>query len=215
MTVAQLPPDIGLPTWMVGLCLRPVYGLNGAPRRWWNRVDKFLRSVGMEPTRAERCTYVAYDGIEGKKGKSYSVTGSCSQEEEPDSGSSPTGEEPGYLKEFALHAMSCYAYDEGNRVSSDRAEERSYLSCPDITQCFSTNTKMMVDYAWRPVADDQLLGFLGSVACKKRGWFLYKNGHAFVSHRTPAPVYQVKDYPYRVSMILRKALVGLLSVLTI
>ncbi|CAE7272629.1 hypothetical protein AK812_SmicGene40144 [Symbiodinium microadriaticum] len=123
----------------------------------------------MEPTRAERRTYVAYDGIEGKKGKSYSVTGSCSQEEEPDSGSSPTGEEPGYLKELALHAMSCYAYDEGNRVSSDRAEERSYLSCPDIAQCFSTNTKMMVDYAWRPVADDQLLGFLGSVACKNRG----------------------------------------------
>ena len=33
--VVQLPPDIGLPPWMVGLCLRPVYGLNDAPRRWW------------------------------------------------------------------------------------------------------------------------------------------------------------------------------------
>ena len=51
--VVQLPPDIGLPTWMVGVCLRPVYGLNDAPRRWWNRLDKFLRSVGMEPTRAD------------------------------------------------------------------------------------------------------------------------------------------------------------------
>ena len=59
------------PTWMVGLCLHLVYGLNDAPRRWWNRLDKFLRSVGMEPTRADRCTYVAYDGIEGKKGRSY------------------------------------------------------------------------------------------------------------------------------------------------
>ena len=29
--VVQLPPDIGLPPWMVGLCLRPVYGLNDAP----------------------------------------------------------------------------------------------------------------------------------------------------------------------------------------
>ena len=67
MVVVQLPQDIGLPTWMVGLCLRPAYGLNDAPRRWWNRLDKFLRSVGMEPTRADRCTYVAYDGIEGKK----------------------------------------------------------------------------------------------------------------------------------------------------
>ena len=46
MVVVQLPQDIGLPTWMVGLCFRPVYGLNDAPRRWWNRLDKFLRSVG-------------------------------------------------------------------------------------------------------------------------------------------------------------------------
>eukprot|EP00439_Symbiodinium_sp_Y106_P035936 s1632_g4.t1 len=97
--------------------------------------------------------------------------------------------------------MSCYAYDEGSRSSSDRAEERSYLSCPDIAQCFNTDstkkmvdyawrpvtdakllgflsTKKMVDYAWRPVTDAKLLGFLGSVACKKRGWFPYENGHA-------------------------------------
>ena len=78
--VVQLPPDVGLPTWMVGLCLRPVYGLNDAPRRWWNRLDKFLRSVGMEPTRADRCTYVAYEGIGSKKDKSYLAPGSFSQE---------------------------------------------------------------------------------------------------------------------------------------
>ena len=50
---------------------------------------------------------------------------------------------------------------------------------------------------------------MGSVACKKRGWFPYENGHALVSHRakalrSPAPVYRVKDYPYRVSVIRRK-----------
>ena len=39
MVLVQLPQDIGLPTWMVGLCLRPVYGLNDAPRRWWNRLE--------------------------------------------------------------------------------------------------------------------------------------------------------------------------------
>ena len=232
--VVQLPPDIGLPTWMAGLCLRPVYGLNDAPRRWWNRLDKFLRSVGVEPTRADRCTYVAYEGIGGKKDKSYlapgsfslekepevpgsfsqekepEVPGSFSQEKEPERGSTPLQVEPTYLKELALHAVSCYAYDEGNRSSSDRAEERSYLSCPDIAQCFNTDsTKKMVDYAWRPVTDSKLLGFLGSVACKKRGWLPYETGHALVSHRakalrTPAPVYQVKDYPFRVSMILRQ-----------
>ena len=106
--------------------------------------------------------------------------------------------------------MSCYAYDEGSRPSSDRAEERSYLSCPDIAQCFNTDsTKKMVDYAWRLVTDSKLLGFLGSGACKKRGWFPYENGPALVSHRassrrSPEPIYKIKDYPYRVSMILRK-----------
>ena len=28
---------------------------------------------------------------------------------------------------------------------------RSYMSCQDIAQCFNTETKKMVDYAWRPV----------------------------------------------------------------
>ena len=130
----------------------------------------------MEPTRADRCTYVAYDGIEGKKSKSYLSAGSSSQEEEPEPGSTSPEVEPGYLKELALHAMSCFAYDEGNRSTSDRAEERSYLSCPDIAQCFNAETKKMVDYAWRPVTDAKLLGFSGSVACKKRGWFPYENG---------------------------------------
>ena len=105
--------------------------------------------------------------------------------------------------------MSCYAYDEESRSTSDRAEVRSYMSCQDIAQCFNTETKKMVDYAWRPVTDGKLLGFLGSIACKKRGWFPYENGHALVSHRAkalrgPDPTYKVKDYPYRVSMILRK-----------
>ena len=31
-------------------------------RRWWNRLDKFLISLGIQPTRADRCTYVCYDG---------------------------------------------------------------------------------------------------------------------------------------------------------
>ena len=208
--VVQLPPDIGLPTWMVGLCLRPVYGLNDAPRRWWNRLDKFLRAVGLEPTRADRCTYVAYDGIKGKKDKAHLAEGSSSLEEVPESGGTSSEVGPGYLKDLALHAMSCYALVEESRSSSDSAEERSYMACPDIAQCFNTSsTKKMVDYAWRPVTDPKLLGFLGSVACKKRGWFPYENGQALVSHRAkalrgPEPIYKVKDYPYRVSLILRK-----------
>ena len=60
----QLPSDIGLPPYLVGLCTRSVYGLADAPRRWWNRLDKFLISLGIQPTRADnRCTYVCYDGV--------------------------------------------------------------------------------------------------------------------------------------------------------
>ena len=58
----QLPSDIGLPPYLVGLCTRSVYDLADAPRRWWNRLDKFLISLGIQPTRADRCTYVCYDG---------------------------------------------------------------------------------------------------------------------------------------------------------
>ena len=32
---------IYLPPYLVGLCARSVYGLADAPRRWWNRLDKF------------------------------------------------------------------------------------------------------------------------------------------------------------------------------
>ena len=39
---------------------KPAYGLNDAPRRWWNILDSALRSYGRVPTRADRCTYVYY-----------------------------------------------------------------------------------------------------------------------------------------------------------
>ena len=39
---------------------KPAYGLNDAPRRWWNILDSALRSYGLVPTRADRCTYVYY-----------------------------------------------------------------------------------------------------------------------------------------------------------
>ena len=53
-----------------------------------------------------------------------------------------------YLKEVALNALNCYAYDEGSQSTSDTAEERSYMSCPDIAACFnSASAKKVVDYA--------------------------------------------------------------------
>ena len=155
--IIQMPNDIGLPPWMVGVCLRPVYGLNDAPRRWWNRLDKFLVSIGLEPTRADRCTYVAYQGIEAQKQKYQGIE---AQKQKPKKAKyvqeegSPFGEESSmysadassYLKEVALNALNCYAYDEGSQSTSDTAEERSYMSCPDIAACFnSVHTKKVVD----------------------------------------------------------------------
>ena len=108
--VIQLPHDIGLPPWMVGVCLRPVYGLNDAPRRWWNRLDKFLRSIGLEPTRADRCTYVAYQGTEKRQNASIAQEGCGTLVPVPSSG------DPGassYLNEVALSGLNCFAYDEG------------------------------------------------------------------------------------------------------
>ena len=46
----QLPTDIGLPPYLVGICTHSVYGLADAPRRWWNCLDKFLISLGIQPT---------------------------------------------------------------------------------------------------------------------------------------------------------------------
>jgi hypothetical protein len=40
---------------------KPAYGLNDAPRRWWNIVDEKLRSYHLQPTRADRRCYVLYD----------------------------------------------------------------------------------------------------------------------------------------------------------
>ena len=58
--VCQLPPEFGVPAHMGGRLKRAAYGLNDAPRLWWNRLDAALRSYGLVPTRADRCCYVLY-----------------------------------------------------------------------------------------------------------------------------------------------------------
>ena len=58
--ICQLLPESGLPSYMGARMKKPAYGLNDAPRRWWNIVDAKLRLYGLVPTRADRCTYVLY-----------------------------------------------------------------------------------------------------------------------------------------------------------
>ena len=47
-------------------------GLNDAPRRWWQVVDKALLSYGLVPTRADRCTYILYGDKMSSKDTSLS-----------------------------------------------------------------------------------------------------------------------------------------------
>ena len=56
--VCQLPPEAGHPPYIAARLKKPAYGMNDAPRRWWNILDGALRSYGMIPTQAERCCYV-------------------------------------------------------------------------------------------------------------------------------------------------------------
>ena len=58
--ICELPKELGQPWYMVAKMKKPAYGLNDAPRRWFNVVDSHLRSAGCVPTRGDRCTYVLY-----------------------------------------------------------------------------------------------------------------------------------------------------------
>ena len=58
--ICQLPPEAGLPSYIGARLKKPAYGMNDAPRRWWNRIDGSLINDGMAPTRADRCVYDLY-----------------------------------------------------------------------------------------------------------------------------------------------------------
>ena len=59
--VCQLPPEMGLPPYMGAVLVKPAYGMNDAPRRWWNRLDGSSQRYGLTQTRADQCCYVMYD----------------------------------------------------------------------------------------------------------------------------------------------------------
>ena len=58
--VCQLPPEAGHPPIFAARLRKHAYGMNDAPRRWWNILDKARCSYGMVPMRADRCCYVLY-----------------------------------------------------------------------------------------------------------------------------------------------------------
>ena len=58
--VCWLPPGAGHLPYIAARLKKPAYGMNDAPRRWWNILDKALRGCDMVPRRADRCCYVLY-----------------------------------------------------------------------------------------------------------------------------------------------------------
>ena len=200
----QLPTDIGLPPYLVGLCTRSVYGLADAPRRWWNRLDKFLISLGIQPTRADRCTYVCYEGA-FKEPKQVSFADSETTEPAP----------------VSYYSVSSHEIEETRDESSDIAEEvhksllveeRLFSACYQQTQTWKQRKefkeKKVEDCAWTPVVDETMLKFLESVE-HKSGWHNFENGHAQVAYRAKAlrtlePQYDRKKFHLRTSIVKRK-----------
>ena len=202
----QLPSDIGLPPYLVGLCTRSVYGLADAPRRWWNRLDKFLISLGIQPTRADRCTYVCYDG--------------AFKNDDVSSGTKNPKQVSYYVDSPSGEMTRDESFDIANEVrQSFSVEERLFSLChaegKSLYQQQRYTQKKSEDCAWTPVIDEELLKFLESVE-HKAGWIPYQNGHAQVSYRakalrTPDPYYTSKQYFFRTSIVKRKGVWWLLE----
>ena len=77
--ICQLPPEAGQPPHIGARLKKPAYGMNDAPRRWWNRIDSSLQSYGLRPTRADRCVYILSKSkpkthSRGEKQPSISIT---------------------------------------------------------------------------------------------------------------------------------------------
>ena len=51
--VCQLLPEAGHPPHIAARLKKPASGMNDAPRRWWNILDKALRSYDMVLARAD------------------------------------------------------------------------------------------------------------------------------------------------------------------
>ena len=177
---AQLPTDIGLPPYLIGLCTRSVYGLADAPRRWWNRLDKFLISLGIQPTRADRCTYVCYDGA-FKEPKQVSFSDSEATEPVP-----VTYYVCSQESEVTQHESSDIA---GEVHKSLLVEERLFSACyqqvnnPKLgNRGRSLRRRRLKIVLGLLLLTKPCWSFLESVQ-HKPGWYPFENGHAQVAYR--------------------------------
>ena len=78
--VCHLPPEAGHPPKIAAKLKKLAYGMIDAPRRWWNILDKALRSYGMVPTRADRCCYVLYSIQSRERAWEHWIQGAIAQQ---------------------------------------------------------------------------------------------------------------------------------------
>ena len=175
-------------------------------------MGKFLISLGIQPTRADRCAYVCFEGCFKEPKKAHFAE---SQEQELS------------LKSYYVQ---CSPQGEGTRQSesSDIAEEvhksfvvekRLFSACYQQPQTWKQRKnykeKKVGDCAWTSVVDKIMLKYLESVEYKS-GWHAFENGHAQVSYRakslrTPDPYYDRKKYHLRTSIAKREGVWWLLE----
>ena len=171
-------------------------------------MDKVLIPLGIQPTRADRCTYVCYGGA-FQEPKQVSFADSEATEPVP---------------------VTCYVCLQESEVtqyeSSDIAEEvhksllveeRLFSACYQQPETWKQRKeykekkgkeykeKKGEDCAWTPVVDETLLKFLESVE-HKPGWYPFERGHAQVAYRakslrTPDQQYDRKKFHLRTILL--------------
>ena len=136
-------------------------------------MDTFLISLGIQPTRADRCTYVCYDG--------------AFKNDDVSSGTKTPKQVSYYVDSPSGEMTRDESFDIANEVRQSFAvEERLFSLCraegKSLYQQQRYTQKKSEDCAWTPVVDEELLKYLESVE-HKAGWIPYQNGHAQVSYR--------------------------------
>ena len=64
--VCQLPAEAGKPWYLAARLKKPAYGMNDAPKNWWNRLDAAVKAMGLcrpEQTDAPICPILTFQRI--------------------------------------------------------------------------------------------------------------------------------------------------------
>ena len=163
-------------------------------------------SFRIQPIRADRCTYVCFDG--------------AFKNDDVSAGTKTPKQVSYYVGSLSGEMTRDESFDIANEVRQSFAvEERLFSLChaegKSLYQQRRYTQKKSEDCAWTPLVDAELLQFLGSVE-QKACWIPYQNGHTQVSYRakalrTPDPYYTSKQYFFRTSFVKRKGVWWLLE----